>query len=312
MKLGIKIAPGKNRYQDIEKTHAEFVEVWYNANKPDDYEDLFSYLKNYAPESGLHFWGAIDTGVLATLAYPDPDIIKQSIRLIEKTIEIAAQNTFSYVNIHPGTRALVTMDFETQACTLKSPPKKTGECEQIFLENADSISHFARENGVVLTIESVPPKTANRWLATGSRDTVIDLGELPLTTLLTAVDRGAWFTNDFGHTAANFDQSAPETIYPMLYDVSKKYASHTKLIHIGFLAPPYNGTDFHDSLDNPLLKTNATVPNNKQLVELLALYNDRDDVFALVEPHGNHIKNYFLAHALTTKAGKQGASGMSS
>lgn len=302
MKLGIKIAPGPERYADVERTHAEFCEVWYNANKPGDYTELFSYLKIHAPHSGLHFWGAVSDGHLTTLAYPDSRILKESVHLIKQTIDTAARNRFSYVNIHPGTRALVCMDFATQSFTVTTPQKPISECEPIFLEQAHRVSDYAKSRGVVLTIESVPPKTANEWLTTGNRNDIIDLGELPLKTLLQAVENGAWFANDFGHTAANCASKKPKDIWTMLYDVSKTYASRTKLIHIGFLAPPFTGTDFHDRMDNPLLETSRAVPNNTKLIELLKLYKNRDDIYALVEPKSDHVKNFFLAQDLIKSA----------
>jgi hypothetical protein len=124
-----------------------------------------------------------------------------------------------------------------------------------------------------------------------------------MTTLMKAIANNAWFANDFGHTAANCVSDSTKDIWAMLYDVSKTYASKTKLIHIGFLAPPFNGTDFHDHMDNPLLETNQAVPNNQQLIDLFKLFPDRDDVYALVEPMNDHVKNFFLAKTLLEQAG---------
>lgn len=303
MKLGIKIAPGKGRFDDLKRTNAEFTEVWYNANAPDDYTDLFRYLTIHAPHSGLHFWGAIANGALATIAYPDTTVTNESLNLIKQTIDTAAKHSFSYVNIHPGTRSLVAMDFTTVTFTVLTKSQSVEECEPIFLHNAKELTDYGANRGVVLTIESVPPRTANQWLTTGVRNDVIDLGELPLTILTKAIENGAWFANDFGHTAANCLSDNTKDIWTMLYDVSKKYASQTKLIHVGFLAPPFNQTDFHDHMDNPLLQTNQTVPNNNQLIDLLKLFPDRDDVYALVEPKSDHVRNFFLAKALINQAG---------
>lgn len=305
MKLGIKIAPGKQRYEDLARTQADFTEVWYHANKPNLYADLFSHLAAHAPQSGLHFWGETPEGYLATVCYPDKNILAQSLALIKKTIDIAAHNHFSYVNIHPGTRSLVHLDFDTMCFTVKTPPKDIRTCEPIFLEHAETITTYGKNNGVVVTIESVPPKTANQWLTTKTRTDVIDLGELPLKTLLRAIDQGAWFANDFSHTAATFalaDPSDTAGAYKMLYDVSKTYAPQTKLVHIGFLVPPFNGTDFHDHMDHPLLQTTRAIPNAIQLTKLLLLYKNRDDVYGLVEPIQDHVRNYFLAKSLLQNA----------
>jgi len=303
MKLGIKVAINDHSINDLERTNADFAEVWYNANTPDGYTDLFSYLKKYAPHSGLHFWGALPNDALATIAYPDATIAKESMALIKNTIEIAAQNKFAYVNIHPGTRSLIKLDFKTVTFTVLSEPKPILQCEPIFLEQATILTEYAKQNGVVLTIESVPQRTANQWRTKGHRNEVLDLGELPISSLMKAIANGVWFANDFGHTAASCESLNAKDIWTMLYDVSKHYASKTKLIHIGFLTKPFNHTDFHDHMDNQLLQTDRSVPNYEQLILLVKLFPNRDDVFALVEPKNDHAKNYFLAKTLLEHAG---------
>lgn len=303
MNLGIKVAPGQRSIDDLQHTNVQFAEVWYHANKPDEYRELFAYLKIHAPHSGLHFWGALANDALATIAYPDTTVANESMNLIKQTIDIAANNTFSYVNIHPGTRSLVQLDFKTVTFKVLTPQKPMTECEPVFLEHAKELHDYAVNRGVVLTIETVPPKTANKWLTTGVRTDPIDLGELPMTTLMKAINNGSWFANDFGHTAANCPSQDTKNIWAMLYDVSKTYASQTKLIHIGFLAPPFNNTDFHDHMDNPLLQTTQAVPNNNQLIDLLKLFPNRNDVYALVEPMNDHVKNFFLAKTLLEHAG---------
>lgn len=298
MHLGIKVASRQESIINLQQTNATFAEVWYNANKPTDYQELFSYLRVHAPHSGLHFWGAIDDNIMATIAYPDTKILNNSISLIKRTIDTAAENNFSYVNIHPGTRALVGIDMATVTFAVQSKPNPVEVCEPLFLENAQILSTYAKNKGVLLTIESVPVK--------GDRKKLLDFGELPLSSLFKAVTNGIAFANDFGHTAANFvfaTKGNTDQMNTMLYDVSKTYASRTKLLHIGFLAPPFQGADFHDQLDNPLLETSQTIPNYNQLINILKLYKNRDDMFALVEPTNDHVKNFFLAKTLLTKAG---------
>ncbi len=80
-------------------------------------------------------------------------------------------------------------------------------------------------------------------------------------------------------------------------------APMTRLIHIGFVMPPYNGTDNHDQLDNPILNTSAAVPNKNQLIELLKLFPNRSDIWILAEPSQHHAKNYFIVKELLKTAG---------
>lgn len=53
----------------------------------------------------------------------------------------------------------------------------------------------------------------------------------------------------------------------------------------------------YDMLDNPLLDTDAAIPNTSQMKELLSLFQNAN-VYALVEPIADHPKNYKLAKKL--------------
>jgi hypothetical protein len=46
--------------------------------------------------------------------------------------------------------------------------------------------------------------------------------------------------------------------------MTKKIFHQTKVLHLGYVIPPYNGTDFHDHLDNLLFETDQAVPNDVQ------------------------------------------------
>jgi hypothetical protein len=69
------------------------------------------------------------------------------------------------------------------------------------------------------------------------------------------------------------------------------------------MIPPYNGTDNHDTFENPIFKTNNAIPNHRQMIELLKLFINRDDVWILAEPKDDHVKNYFIVKKLLEQAG---------
>lgn len=79
-------------------------------------------------------------------------------------------------------------------------------------------------------------------------------------------------------------------------------AHATRLIHLGFLMPPYNGTDNHDTLENPALDTDQALPNKQQMLQLLKCFKNRDDVWILTEPNGRHAQNYFLAQKILAES----------
>jgi hypothetical protein len=74
-------------------------------------------------------------------------------------------------------------------------------------------------------------------------------------------------------------------------------------LHLGYIIPPYNGTDYHDHLDNPVFESPNAIPNKNQMIELLKIFRHQKNIWALVEPNGLHPKNYFLAQKLLVDAG---------
>ena len=66
----------------------------------------------------------------------------------------------------------------------------------------------------------------------------------------------------------------------------------TKLLHIGFIIPPYNGTDYHSCLYYDEFKTETAVPNYNETKQLLKMFINRDDVGVLVEPEKDHVGNF--------------------
>jgi hypothetical protein len=113
-----------------------------------------------------------------------------------------------------------------------------------------------------------------------------------------AMERGISIANDFAHTTANCTSDNPQELWTYLQDTSKRMLSHTRLLHISYVMRPHHGSDCHESLDHPKMATDEIVPNSMQMIELLKLYKNRGDIWALVEPTVDHVKNYFLAKTL--------------
>ena len=305
MKLGIKVGPQKQSIDDLDHTNAPFAEVWFQIDKKDDYNELFSYLTNKRIDTGLHFWGLTHRGFMPSLAHDDPLLIKESVALIRQTIDVASEHHFSYVNIHPGTRTKVVMDFEKETFTPKSDPTSVARGQTLFLEHVLELSSYAKTKNVVLTVETVNINVTNHWRAdaAASRLHPFSLHELPIETLLLAGTQGVALANDFGHTASTIISDSAQEVWSHLKTKTKELFPYTRLLHIGFIMSPYNGTDFHDHLDNPIFETSEAVPNKNQMIELLKLFKNQSDVWALAEPNGQHSKNYFIAQKILTKAG---------
>jgi hypothetical protein len=303
MKLGIKVGPQHQSILDLEETNSPFAEVWFRIDKKDDYNEIFSFLKKKQIDTGLHFWGLTHDGVVPTLTHDDLSLLQESMSLMKQTIDIASHNNFSYVNIHPGFRMRIGCEYTDLIFSQKDDrivPFKQATIH--FLDSVEQLTAYAKRKNVVLTVETTPIRLQIGSLhKKENRLSVQNFSEYSYIELPTDMLHFA-IANDFCHTAANSISEDAKPIWDFLYKKTIEYAPKTRLLHLGFIVPPYNGTDYHDQLDNPMFETPDAVPNKSQMVDLLRLFQKRDDVWALVEPNGQHPKNYFLAQKLLSEA----------
>jgi len=300
MKLGIKVGPQRQSMYDLEQTNAPFAEVWFQLDQKVSYQEIFSYLDNKRIDVGLHFWGKTRDGYLPSVAHPT--IRDESCDLIRQTIDIASQHSFLYVNIHSGVRSLMKPDFQKKVFTI---PKHVDSSKENLLETIKTIqylSHYAKTKQVMLTVETVPPRVIHPW--DGDRTTqTYSMNEIPFEIFQTLADSGIAIANDFGHTSANILSTDAKDVWSFLKKQTGMLASATKLLHCTYIVHPYNGTDFHEQLDNPVFETSAAVPNKNQMIELFREFQHRTDVWLIAEPNGQHGKNYVLLQNLLKDAG---------
>lgn len=303
MKLGIKVNADNESFDRLSGAHPALAEVWFNINEKERYTALFDELKRRNCDVGLHFWGMCNDGISPNIAYPDGAILAQSMDLMRQTIDVAAEHGFSYVNIHPGAAALSKINYQKQRCNLISNPVDMDASIRLFLKNVKTLHTYAKSKNVILTVETVPIRITDGWYDAKARLIPKDIYELPPTAIVQAANAGLWVANDFSHTAAGVITENPDVVWTYLRGITMSLAPQTRLIHIGFAMPPYNGTDNHDMLDNPILHTAHAVPNIHQLKDLLKLFINRDDVWILAEPKEGHVKNYFLVKKLLEQTG---------
>ena len=299
MTLGLKVGLQKESYNDIETTQTPFAEVWFNIVKKDEYNDLFSFMKKRHMDVGLHFWGHTQDNVWSNICYyNDTNVISESMNQIKDTIAIAAAQNFQYVNIHPSNYALFEINFQHGLFTQKSEPLDPKICEQTFFENLHSIQSYADTLGVVFTIETIPPYDYANEQDRKQRKNPLDLYSPDNSLLVKAATEGFTIANDFGHTVCTMIDQPRSTIREYLFDMTNKLFNQTRLLHLGFIVPPYNGTDYHAQLDTQEFESDAAVPNIHETIELIRRFRTRTDVWALAEPNGRHAQNYLFLKKL--------------
>jgi len=292
MHIGIKAGPQSESKTNLEATKPEFCEVWFNAGEEARYDELFSYCESNHIAPALHFWGALPDGTWTNIAYPDTELIKSSMDMMKHTIDLAARYKSPYVNIHPGQQSRVTIDFSCEQLRLQCEPVALVQSEQLFIENATILEQYACDRGVVFTVETIPARVTNGWYDSPDRDHPLNIYELPSDVVIRWAAAGHAVANDFGHTAASVISDDANEVRSYLFAATRDMTAQTRLIHAGFIVPPYSGTDFHDTLLNPLFKTSKAIPNEKEMQMLLTSFSKRDDVYVLVEPASDHIGNY--------------------
>lgn len=298
MKLGIKVNADARSYDRLSGANPDLAEVWFNANDPDRYTDLFAELTRRKCDIGLHFWGTVSGNILPNLSYPDATIVTETMTLMKRTIDIAETRNFQYVNIHPGSSALLSVDFDKERYDIQKPASNLEDAIQRFLTNVSELHAYAQKKGVVFTVETVPLRITDGWYTADTRANPKQVHELPIAAIVQAASAGIPIANDFCHTASSIITDDEANVWRFVHGMTTLLAPMTRLIHIGFVMPPYNGTDNHDQLDNPILETSAAVPNTNQLIELLKLFSDRPDVWILAEPSNNHVKNFIIVKRL--------------
>lgn len=299
MKLGIKVGPQKQSFLDLEATNPPFAEVWFNICQKDTvYPELFSELKQRHMQVGLHFWGHTQDGTWSNIGHTDKELVNESLQLIQDTIDIAAHNKFQYVNIHPSNRVKCRIDFSMHSIEPFTDPIPEKLSEEIFMENVLSLHEYAKNRDVIFTIETAPTREADDWTNADGRGKPREIYTLGTPVLLQLGQMGVAIANDFGHTSCAVVSNDRGDILQYLMQTSMALAPSTRLIHLGYIIPPYMGVDFHDQLDNPVFDTDIAVPNKSEVRQLFEMFRNRNNVWVLAEPSTDHPKNYRLAQAL--------------
>lgn len=288
---GIKIGPDSWK-KILSKYHPKCVEVWFRIDWVDRYNDMFSYLQRKNIRVGLHFWGMLPGEIMPNFAFPDPDIRNPSINLVKKSIDVASHHGFRYVNIHPGSYRLSRIDFERECMRLVNKRKTTTSAgNEVLFENINLLHEYAKKRNTLLFTETIPTREPMNWkdLENGRLNTQ-DMRNVPVAVVESLAKKGYFICNDFMHTAMDEISDDRDYLFRQLFNKTKRLLKQTKLIHVNTSPPPFNGSDGHLGIRNKDF-TGDVFPTREQYKKLLALFINRNDVWAIPEPFSDHIEN---------------------
>jgi len=291
MQVGIKVGPTTWK-AFLSVYRPQVCEVWFRIDWLDRYAELFAYLRKHEIPAGLHFWGNLAGNVMPNFAFPDRDVRDSSLELVRKTIDVACEHGFRYVNIHPGSYRLSTIDLE-QLSMLPVGGRITSPRigARVLIENISQLHSYATSRNVMLLVETLPCREPMNFkdLAKGRLRTQ-NMENVPLATVEKLAKKGFFVCNDFCHTAMDVISDDREFLFSKLLSKTKRLAAQTRLVHVNTMLPPFNGTDGHLGILEEDFK-NRVFPSREQLRALLSVFSEREDVWAVPEPFSRNVEN---------------------
>lgn len=297
MIIGFKTGPANwaEGQRIVEEDGGSMCEVWFRIDRADDYDTMFSWLRARNVAIGLHYWALVDGQIKPNISARDEAVRAETVRQIKRTIEAASDLEAVYVNIHPGALLLEKINFENRTQQLVVGQKAAGLTWQESdtercLEVVADLTAYARERGVLLTIETI---LARELVSFDHREPTYESATTPLSCMARLAEAGFAIANDITHTVTWFGLENPDRGYQWekLLAFTNKIAPATRLLHINTVQPPFNGTDSHDGI-LPADFANGVFPSQDQVRHIIDIFRNRPDVFIVPEPREYMQENY--------------------
>lgn len=293
MQVGFKTGPKtwEEGKRIVEEDGARLCELWFRIDKAAEYDDMLAWLANHEVRVGLHHWGLAQEKYKTNLATNNEAIRLETIQQIKDTIDVAADIGGAYVNAHPGAAQLEKSDLQTG----KAEPVTEGitdpkESGALFLLAAGELQTYAKEKGVLLTLETLPGRESYR---AHDRSRLYDPQNVPLAVMAKLGAQGNWLANDITHTLAALAawESDEAKLEKQLLEFTRQVAPFTCLLHINTLLLPHDGADSHDGVTEVDFLRKVS-PGKAKIMELLSIFKDRGDVFVIPEPRTDMQNNW--------------------
>lgn len=295
MQLGIKIGPN-NWKENLEESKAGLTEVWFRPDSPENYEEMFGYLKSRQIKTGLHFWGICKDNIYPSLLTSRQNIRQESIELMKKAVDFASKNGFYYVNAHPESRILFKLILPEGKVMLLNGLEDENIGYKNLLESVKILTDYARKKKVLFILETVPRMVPKIWWGEKNREPV-DTKTVPSDWYLKLGKEGIAVNLDLGHVLTECKSADPKEPVQFLKEKTVFLAPYLKLIHLSANIPPFNGTDSHNGFEKKDYESGA-IPDLESLKEILKLVKSNKDLMLIPEPEKNHVENYFILKEL--------------
>lgn len=299
MKIGVKIGPANWKHVLGEITPS-CVEVWFRLGAESESAPIFEELNKKQIPFGIHFWGVLKEGYEPNLAFGPDCIAEKSAVLVRETIDIAAACHASYVNVHPGSLTLRTIDLDNKSMQVLHDRMVTEkQAMDSLIAQTAALDTYAKSRQILFLIETLPACELEHWRDDTGRVHVQEAGNITALMIYEIARKtGVAVTNDFGHTIASWVSDDRDYLFNQLKSVTAKLAPYTRLIHLNTVRPPFNGTDSHDGV-LPEDFSAGVLPTREQVRELLSLFKNRDDVWIIPEPSiDTMVANYHEIHQI--------------
>jgi hypothetical protein len=298
MKIGLKIGP-KNWHSVLDQITPECVEVWFRLDWQQKYGDMFARLNLQSIPFGLHFWGILPDNLEPNLCSINPEIVEKSYQQMRQTLEIASEIGAHYVNIHPGTLKMKKLDLDQSQMTLiDGPVQELQPAISGLINRLKSLHQIAGQLGVLFITETLPKFEQMHWRNPDGRQQTQDPVSIDLQTMIKLSGVNLNICNDICHDLTWFAQLPENEAFNQLLNFSRQIKNSTKLVHVGTIAPPFNGTDSHNGIlvsDYEL----GSFPALNDIRSLLQLYLDQSDIWIIPEPQLEHmVANYLVLKKL--------------
>jgi len=302
MQIGFKTGPKTwdEGRRIVENQGATFAEIWFNVLRADDYQEPLAWFQKRGVALGLHHWGSIDEYKL-NFTTDNADIRERSLKQLRSAIDLGAKYNAVYVNIHPSARTLERLDVET---TTQAPVEGSAVTDDhyrdMLVTSATSLHEYAAKQGVLITFETLP---GAEQFDIGDRANEYMPGNPTLDDMRALAAAGCYIANDITHTAGAtvLTHRAGDMrghMWRELMAFTSDVAPQTRLLHANTVLKPFTGSDSHTGLEDSDFAADA-FPTREQVRAWLEPFQNRDDVFAIPEPHSRMEENYVALKGLT-------------